>query len=191
MLLHTMKLFQICIQFISSKQNQAAADEIRHELSDEYTDVSVDGTWQKRRYSLLNRVVTVISLLSGKCLAFEALTKRCKCCKIWEKRKGTLEYEKFVESHNCPINHTRSAGSMEAVGVVRCFEKSVEMCKLRDGDYKAFQDVVKVDPYKGFIVKKKGECVGHTQKQVGSPLRRLKKNMERSYSQMEKDYVAA
>ena len=36
----------------------AAADEIRHELSDEYTDnsiadvdVSVDGTWQQRGYS--------------------------------------------------------------------------------------------------------------------------------------------
>ena len=90
----------------------ASADEIRQELSDEYTDefiadvdVSVDGTWQKRGYSSLNGAVTVISLLSGKCLAFEALTKTCKCCETWEKRKGTLEYEKFVESHNCPINH--------------------------------------------------------------------------------------
>ena len=83
---------------------------------------------------LHNGAATVVSL-SEECLTFEALTKTCKCCEIWEKRKGTLEYEKFVESHNCPINHTGSAGSMEAAGVVRCFEKSVEMRKLRYENY--------------------------------------------------------
>ena len=39
---------------------------------------------------------------------------------------------------------------------------------------KRFQMSLKPDPYKGFIVKK-GKCVGHFQKRVGSRLRRLKK----------------
>ena len=68
---------------------------------------------------------------------------------------------------------------MEAEGVVRCFEKSVESSKLRyvayigDGDSKAYS-VVKANTYHGVSVNK-GECIGHIQKRVGSRLRRLKK----------------
>ena len=166
---------------------KAAANEIREELLEECTaesiadvDVSVDGTWQRRGFSSLNGAVTVISLLSGKCLAFEALTKTCKACQVWEKRKDTPEYYTFFEKHECIINHTGSAGSMEPAGVLKCFEKSLETRKLRyanyigDGDSKAYNDVVKADPYKGFRVMK-GECVGHIQKRVGSRLRKLKK----------------
>ena len=69
---------------------------------------------------------------------------------------------------------------MEPSGVVKCFKRSVETLKLRyenfigDGDSKAFLEVVKADPYDGFPVKK-GECIGHIQKRVGSRLRKLKK----------------
>ena len=56
---------------------KAAANDIREELLEECTaetitdiDVSVDGTWQRRGFSSLNGAVTVISFLSGKCLAF-------------------------------------------------------------------------------------------------------------------------
>ena len=69
---------------------------------------------------------------------------------------------------------------MEPSSVVRCFKRSVETLKLRydnfigDGDWRAFLEVVKVDPYDGFPVKK-GECIGHIQKRAGSRLRKLKK----------------
>ena len=69
---------------------------------------------------------------------------------------------------------------MEPAGVLKCFEKSLETRKLRyanyigDGDSKAYNDVVKADPYKGFRVME-GKCVGHIQKRVGSRLRKLKK----------------
>ena len=47
------------------------------------------------------------------------------------KLKKTVEFENFISEHECPINHTGSAGSMEAKGVVECFQSSVENRKLR------------------------------------------------------------
>ena len=81
---------------------EAAANDIREELLEECTaesiadvEVSVDGTWQRRGFSSLSGAVTVISLLSGKCLAFKAFT--WKTCQVWEMRKDTPEYYTFIE----------------------------------------------------------------------------------------------
>ena len=79
-----------------------------------------------------------------------------------------------METHNCPINHEGSAGSMEAAGLMECFMNSIENGKLRythyigDGDSKAHNEVVKNDPYPGIIVEK--EYAGHIQKRLGSCL---------------------
>ena len=88
-----------------------------------------------------------------------------------------------MKTHNCPINHEGSAGSMEAVGLVDCFMNSTENRKLRythyigDDDSKAYNEVVKKDPYPGIVVEKL-ECVGHIQKPLGSRLRNLKHTMK-------------
>ena len=69
---------------------------------------------------------------------------------------------------------------MEASGVVRIFQKSVEKLKLcfttyiGDGDTKAYPTVVKAEPYPNKQIVK-GECVGHVQKRVGGRLRKFKK----------------
>ena len=116
---------------------------------------------------------------NGKCIAYDCMTKTCKSCQFWDKKKGTEEYDNFITTHKCPISHAGSAGAMEAEWVVRCFEKSVESRKLRyvtyigGGDSKAYS-VVKANPYPGVPVNK-GERIGHIQKRVGSRLRRLKK----------------
>ena len=39
---------------------------------------SCDGTWQKRGYDSLNRIVTVISVDPGKCIDYQIRTKNCK-----------------------------------------------------------------------------------------------------------------
>ena len=163
--------------------------EMAHEDNNEYdagdgshvdVAVSVDGTWQKRGYASLNGAVTVIGLDNGKCLAYDCMAKSCKSCQAWENKKNTPDYEEFVRSHECAINHTGSAGKMEADGVVRCFEKSVATNGLQyttyigDGDSKAHSSVVAADPYSGVTVTK-AECIGHIQKRVGSRLRKLKK----------------
>ena len=49
--------------------------------------VSCDGSWQKRGYSSLNGVVTVISMDNGKILDIEPMTRTCKSCLLHEKLK--------------------------------------------------------------------------------------------------------
>ena len=72
---------------------------------------------------------------------------------IGTKRK-TAEYEEWKLYHDCTINHTGSAGSMEAAGVVNIFKRSVETKKLRyttylgDGDSKSFKDIVELNIYR-------------------------------------------
>ena len=93
------------------------------------------------------------------------------------------EKRQFLESHKCLINHTGSAGSMKAAGLVYCFMSSAETRKLRythyigDGDSKACLDTVKNDAYSGTVVEKL-ECVGHIQKRVGNRLRNLRNTMK-------------
>ena len=112
--------------------------------------VSVDGTWQKRGYSSLNGVVTLLSSSTGKCLDFHILSKKCKSCEVWMKREDHTKYEEWKVKHRCQANHTKSAGSMESVGAVQMFKRSVEKHKLQyttylgDGDSSAFQEVCKI-----------------------------------------------
>ena len=89
------------------------------------------------------------------------MTKDCRSCRFWESKKDTPAYQTFIEKHDCSINHTGSAGSMEPAGILRCFLRSVGTLKLRfvnfigDGDSKAFLEVVNADPYNGIQVKKR------------------------------------
>ena len=86
----------------------------------------------------------------------------------------------FKDNHVCSINHKGSSGSMEAKGIVECFQSSIEARKLRyvryigDGDSSSYPAILAANPYSGQTVKK-GECVGHVQKRMGTRLRNLKK----------------
>ena len=114
---------------------------------------------------------------NGKVLDFAVLTKNCKACKYWEKKKETPEYEQFLSVDDCPINHEKSSGSIESAGAVTIFNGSTVCNKLRyktyidDGDTQSYHEVVKSDPYPGLSIKK-GECVGHVQKRLGTCLRK-------------------
>ena len=76
--------------------------------------------------------MTIIQNDVGNCIDFYALSKKYIACTSWEKWKGTLECEKFISEHNCPINHSGSAGSMEASGVVECssHQLKLESCNI-------------------------------------------------------------
>ena len=59
-----------------------------------------------------------------------------------------------MASHDCPINHSGSASSMEQAGVVSCFKRSISDYKVRytyigDGDSSSFSSLCKADPYGG------------------------------------------
>ena len=80
----------------------------------------------------------------GKCFDYRVLSQKCNACSKWENRKDSVEFEKLISEHDCPINHVGSAGSMEANGVVNCFQSSIAKRKLQytkligDGDSKMY-----------------------------------------------------
>ena len=63
--------------------------------------VSGDGSWQKRGFSFLNGLATLIASDSGKCVDYRVLTKSCSSCSSLELRKDTEPelYETFLESN--------------------------------------------------------------------------------------------
>lgn len=77
--------------------------------------VSIDGSWQKRGFDSQNGLVTAIirgTNVVEKCIDFEVLTKKCKPCQVWDKRKGTPEYATWFDEHqhDCRLNHYGLAG---------------------------------------------------------------------------------
>ena len=84
---------------------------------------------------------------------YHIMTKKCKPCQVWDKKKGTPEYDKWKTEHKCTINNKGSAGSMESAGAVAIFKRSVRKHKLRykyyigDGDSRSFSKVVQSKPY--------------------------------------------
>ena len=184
----SLKILHQAYQSQSQVSMQSAATEIRKvHLEEEFTEnsvvdiaISADGSWQRRGYSSLNGLVTVISVGSGQCIDVDVMTKICKSCEAMEKKKDEEEHSIFLKEHDCPINHKGSAGAMEASGIVKCFQRSIERNNVRykmfigDGDSSSYPSVLKADPYPGLLVEK-SECIGHIQKRVGSRLRNLKK----------------
>ena len=97
------------------------------------TSISCDGTWQKRGFSSLNGAVVCISMITGRVLDVEAMSRYCKCCVSNENLKETdPEWcEDFKANHNCKLNHQGSAPSMEMNGTKKIFERSIEKNHLR------------------------------------------------------------
>ena len=138
--------------------------------------VSFDGSWQKRGHNSNHGVETAVS--NGKCIDVHVLSKHCKRCRLWEKRKDTDEYVAWKSTHKCNINHHKSAGSMEAVGALAMYQRSIEKHRLiyseylGDGDTSSFKEIVDADPYKKYYTQViKLECCGHVQKRLGTQLR--------------------
>ena len=177
----------LCYSNVATDSMLQAAQEIKGDDEEPICDIAVscDGTWQKRGYSSLNGIVTIVNVERGKAIDYNVLTKKCAQCTAWESRRGTDAFEEFMSTHEneCEINHEGSAGAMEVKGVVTCFSSSVEKYNLRytqylgDGDTKSFLEVVKSNPYNGTDVNKL-ECIGHIQKRVGSRLLKLRKDGE-------------
>ena len=72
---------------------QDACDELRADSSSDAikdVEVSSDGTWQRRGYSSLNRVVTVISIKNYKVLDIEPMSRTCKACVLKESLKKLI-----------------------------------------------------------------------------------------------------
>ena len=110
-----------------------AADELRSGKKDEIinTTISTDGSWQRRGFSSLNGLVTVIANDIGKCIDYRVKTKNCHVCKLWKGKKGP-KADKFRKYHKCSLNHIGLSGMIETNCILECFESSVgRMCRSR------------------------------------------------------------
>ena len=77
---------------------QDACEELKADSSSDAVkdvEVSSDGTWQRRVYSSLNGVVTVISIKNGKILDIELISRTCKACVLKEPLKKLILYFSF------------------------------------------------------------------------------------------------
>lgn len=92
------------------------------------TKVSGDGAWQRRVFASLNGTVALTS--GGKVINTEILTKYSHSCKLWEHKKDSSSYEDWKATHECPINHKGSVGSMEVAGMIKMFGRSEREKKL-------------------------------------------------------------
>lgn len=129
------------------------------------TDLSVsgDGSWQKREFSSLYGVCSLIGVHSKKIVDINIKSSYCKQCKVWAKKKDTEEYNDWKIEHesNCQSNHEGSAGKMEVDAIKEMFNKSEEqygvkyMHYIGDGDSKTYKGVIESKPYGNKEIKKK------------------------------------
>ena len=118
--------------------------------------------------------------MNDKVIDYHVMSKKCKECQIWNKKKGSPEYDVWKTEHKCSINHEGSAGSIESAGAIEIFQRSINNRKLRynnyigDGDFSSFNKVVQNKPYRKTFIINKLECVGHIQKRLGCCLRTLR-----------------
>ena len=110
----------------------------------------------------------------------------CAECKA---HKNDNDFESWYEgnANKCQINHKGSSGSMEAVGAVEIFSRSIATRQLkytefvRDGDSSCYGKVAEEmnKNYDDKYVVVKEECVGHAQKKNGKCTDRIQKVNER------------
>ena len=88
----------------------------------ETTDVgvSVDGTWQRKRFTSLNGVIS-------KVLDTAVLSKNCKACTKMQAVKAIdpQAYHKWNAAHKCGLNYKGSSPAMKTVGAEKIFKQSV------------------------------------------------------------------
>ena len=88
--------------------------------------VTNDGTWQKRGFTSYTGEVISISILTGKILDIQVMSRFCQRCVYIEKFK-TIDpnlHERYKNDHHCQINHQGTASKMEMTGVERIFGRS-------------------------------------------------------------------
>ena len=89
-----------------------AGNEVRKIVSPETADetpidcqVSIDGSWHKQSYSSMHGVVTAVAHANTKVIDSQVLSKYCKGCETWEKRRNTPAFEEWQSNHVCSINY--------------------------------------------------------------------------------------
>ena len=147
--------------------------------------VTVDGTWQKQYvFNSLLDVVFIIFVDTGEVLDCEI---KCKHCFEYRSRsksdKNSEKKQTWYNQHKneCSVNHLKSSESMEKEAAIEMFLRSVDKRGLKyityigDGDSSSYGMVAQSlkGKYSDQYVAVKEDCIGHTQKRMGSYIRIL------------------
>ena len=122
---------------------------------------------------------------TGEVLDYEIKYKHCFKCRARSKwDKSSEKYQTWYNQHEseCSVNHLKSSELMEKEAAIEMFLRSVEKRGLKystyigDGDSSSYGMVAQVlkEKYSDQYVVVKKDCIGHTQKRMGSNLRKYK-----------------
>ena len=170
------------------QHSAAVVKDIYRELDPDIADdqpieitVSYDGSWSTRGYKSQYGIGAVIDVQTGLVLDYEVLSKYCQVCTKKQKQLGSdsEEYGEWFTSHkdSCCINFSGSSGSMEVEIAKQLWARSLRKHNLKythmlsDGDSKAYNAVVSMDPYDSPIERE--ECINHAHKRMGTSLIKL------------------
>ena len=111
----------------------------------------------------------------------------CYSCSKWPESQETNpdEYAEYWSSHkdHCSSNYKGTSQSMESSAAIDIWNRSIEKHKLvygtyiGDGDSSSFKNLLKSDPYKGEVIVRKEECLGHVQKRIKKRLMKKSKGV--------------
>ena len=147
--------------------------------------VSFDGTWQKRGHTSMHGVAAVIDVITLLVVDYEVLSMYCHSCSC-KKAEFGADSPAFIawyaeHQDDCSVNYHGSSNAMEVEAAKRLWERSVRNYGLMytgmlgDGDSKAYQAVVEIEPYGPDIPIVQEECVNHAHKRMGTALLKLAK----------------
>lgn len=150
-----------------------------------HLSVSGDGSWEKRGFTSLIGVVSLIGKFTGKILDVIVKSRYCKSCEIMAAKLDDIEYDAWYENHEaeCTMNHCGSSGKMEVDSVLEMFKRSIELYNvyyknyIGDGDTKTFKCLKDSLPYGEEFEIRKLECVLHVKKRMYKRAKEAKKNL--------------
>ncbi len=149
--------------------------------------VSFDGTWQKRGHTSMYGVAAVIEVVTGLVIDYVVLSTYCHSCSLkrheFRDQPDAFNAWYAVHKEDCSINYTGSSNAMEVEAAKRLWGRSLALGLMYtglvgDGDSKAYQAVVHLEPYGPGTEILKEECINHAHKRMGTALLKLTKGQK-------------
>ena len=174
------------IVFQKAVQEEMGMNEEEGHAADELT-VSGDGSWERRGFSSLLGIVSLIGKYTNKLLDVVVKSRVCRGCSSWTGKTDTVEYAAWYDDHqeHCHANHEGSSGKMEVDGIIEMFQRSEELYNVKYANYIGYGDT---KTFKSLnLVVRKSECVLHVKKRLYKRGTEAKKNM-RNFKRPKRNY---
>ena len=122
--LHLVYYFTVPLNATKDTHEKLLSKTHVHNSKDQSVDCTVpgDGAWSKKGHSSIYELVKLISKENGKCIESYIMSKKCKGCSMWAKKKNFPEYQEWLANHVCQANHSGSFGSMEPTGIANAIQ---------------------------------------------------------------------